>query len=68
MPERPERKKPLKGFGVIILFIGNVVTFEKYPFASRRTEQSEVNIFVKVSEAVHFNLDKYIYASDTLEL
>jgi len=44
------------------------VTFEKFPLVSRLTEQSEWNIFIKVSAAVYFNLDKYIFHSDTLEV
>lgn len=63
-----EEKSPLRGLGCLILFIGNVVTFEKFPFVSRPTGLSGLDIFVKVSAAVYFNLDKYICDPDTLEI
>jgi len=51
-----EEKSPLR---CLILFIGNVVTFEKFPFVSRLTGLSGSDIFVKVSAVVYFNLDKF---------
>lgn len=49
-----EEKSPLRGLGCLILFIGNVVTFEKFPFVSRLTGLSGSDIFVKVSASCLF--------------
>lgn len=70
-----KKKAPSGGLGEMIVgsivyaFILLFLVSHKQAFLiPRLTEQSEGNIFVKVGEAVYFNLDKYIFASGTLEL